>query len=196
MSSLSGLTSKSARLTSPRSPDPFASEFKKIQLTESINTYRVALTLLSQVSTTFVLAEATIFGLGITSQRAGLFVIGAVLLLLLIVLRWRSFARALPVMYMAIYIELKYGHEDDDHLVSTYASTVDGEGLVNRLRDIAAMEDQASRLRALRRLAKRPHTTSGDVLIALAALLLCALAFVLSRSYAWPLGFEFVMRQP
>ena len=135
-------------------------EIAKVQLQQSVETYRTQLSLLIQVCTVFVLADATTVGYGIQQQLAGILWIGLVFPLSIAVV-FRVVARlTIPILATAVSIEANYAGPQAFGLVSTFVAVAISHPFLEQLRVAAILKSEPERTRALSRL-KEPYMFAG-----------------------------------
>ena len=169
-------------------------EITRIQLQQSIETYRVELSLLVQICTVMVVADATTIGVAIQQHLAGIIWAGlafpiAMIQVIVIVLRL-----TLPVLATAVSIETRYKNPHVPGLMSTFVATGISPKFLDQLRSAALLEHEPARMKALLALRRQPAFAGGKpIKIALlAVVVLQAIAPVLLVHFAhWPLWGSF-----
>lgn len=124
-------------------------EFIRLQLEHSITTYQALLSQLVQIIIVLVIADATVVGYGISTQSAGVMMIGAFFPIMIIIVQLMVNKRSLPVIYTAVSIEQKYGIGNMDWLASTFISVTMSPDYLNRLKAIASIQDPSERMKQL-----------------------------------------------
>ncbi|HEY5175602.1 MAG TPA: hypothetical protein VII95_08570 [Terriglobales bacterium] len=140
------------RLGDPRMVPP---EITKAQLQQSVETYRVQLSLLVQICTVLVLADATTVGYSIQQRLAGLLWVGAVFPVVMIMCARVVGRMSVPVLATAITIEAKYNDPEVGGLISTFVAVAISPGFAERLTAAAMLDDRSSRAKALSALGAR-----------------------------------------
>jgi hypothetical protein len=137
-----------------------ASDITKAQLQQSIDTYRVQLSLLVQICTVFVVADATIVGYGIQQRFGaalwvGLIFPASMLMVIRVIVRL-----TVPVLATAVSIEMKYADSEIGGLMSTFVGVAVSQSFVDQLRACLMLNSEAERNQALSKLA-RPYLFNG-----------------------------------
>jgi hypothetical protein len=120
-------------------------EFIRLQLGHAISTYQSLLTQLVQIITVLVIADATLVGYAISTQIAGVMLIGAFFPIMIIIVQLMVNKRSLPVIYTAVSIENKYKNANIDWLASTFISVTMSREYLNKIK-IADNPDPAKRI--------------------------------------------------
>jgi hypothetical protein len=164
-------------------------EFARLQLGQAITTYQTQLSLLVQIITILVIADATVVGYAISTQIAGILLIGPLFPIMIFVVSRIIFKLSLPTVYTAVSIEQKYGNTNGDWLASTFVSTTISPDYLNRLKTIASTQDSSERIKQLRS-APAPSFKGPGTGITKLALVLIMLGqiiapFILSSYFGW-----------
>lgn len=128
------------------------SEFVNIQINQALETYRNQFNLSVQALTVFVVANVTILGFAISNQIAGLLLVDALIPLLMTFIARAADKLMLPVVYVAISLEAKYGKPNTDWLASTFVSNSLSIQYIKRIREISEIDDFEERTERLKRL--------------------------------------------
>jgi hypothetical protein len=147
------------------------SEISKVQLQQCVETYRVQMSLLVQICTVFILADATMVGYALQQQLAGALLVGIVFPLAMLVVMRVVVRMTIPVLAAAIAIETKYKDSDAPGFVSTFVSTAISFALLEQIRAAVVLSTEQARARALADLS-RPYSFSGSRLIKHALMLI------------------------
>jgi hypothetical protein len=130
-------------------------EITKLQLQQSIETYRVQMSLLVQICTVLVVADATTVGYAIQQKLAGIIWIGVVFPVTMFFIIRVIFRLTLPILATAIAIESRYKDIEVAELMSTFVSVSISPTFFPSLRAASLIEDESERIRALQSL-RRP----------------------------------------
>jgi len=128
--------------------DPY---FIRLQIEQSMETYRAQFSLLVQVLTVMIVGDITVIGYGVNARSAGVMLVGALFPILGIYITYRVNKLMMPVIYTAVTLEQKLGKEEADWLASTFVATVSSLELVNTMKQIGQEHDPSERLKKLRR---------------------------------------------
>lgn len=132
--------------------DPVRSENLKLQLEESISTYRTGLTVLVQITTVLIVANVTVLGYALSQRSAGILLIGACFPLLIVFLLKMVGKLFIPAIFTAYCAEEQLGEQARVSLITTGLFVICSDDFMNRLAHIAATENPGSRVQALRSL--------------------------------------------
>jgi len=158
-------------------------EITKAQLQQSVETYRVQLSLLIQVCTVFVLADATTVGYGIQQKLAGIFWIGIIFPVAIAVV-FRVVAQlTIPILATAVSIETNYADPKVCGLVSTFVAVAVSQPFLEQLRAAATLDTELGRSKALSAI-KKPYLFAGGR-SAKFVLLLVALCQAIGPIFLW-----------
>ena len=130
-------------------------EITKLELQQSIETYRVQMSLLVQICTVLVVADATTVGYAIQQKLAGIIWVGIVFPVTMFLVIRVIFRLTLPVLATAIAIESKYRDPEVAGLLSNFVSTSISPTFLPRLREASLIESESERIKAIRAL-RRP----------------------------------------
>lgn len=136
-------------------------EITKIQLQQSVETYRVQLSLLVQICTVFVVADATTVGYALQQRVAGIFWIGLIFPLTMFLIVQVVFRLSLPVLATAISIETKYKDADVVGLMTTFVAVGMSRTFLEQLRAASLLESEQARTKALSGIKKPPSFSGG-----------------------------------
>ena len=165
-------------------------EFVKTQFEQACETFRAQFSLLVQVITILILGDITIIGYAVSTQIAGIVLIGTIFPLMILYILYRMNKLAIPVIYTAVSLEGKYGGSGTDWLASTYTANIIGAQFVDKLQAISLLPDAAERARQLRAL--KPPLVGGSRGMTRSALVLLAIGqmvapVVLASYFHWRL---------
>jgi hypothetical protein len=116
----------------------FELEFAKLQLQQSIDTYRTQMTLLVQVCTVLVIANCTIVGFALTNKLPAVLIVSAIFPLLLGYVIETVGRLSVPILYTALNVEDRYGVSGFDGLASTFLAFTSSVDYIRELRGIAS----------------------------------------------------------
>jgi hypothetical protein len=166
-------------------------EFVRLQYQQAMETYRTQLNLLIQIATVLVVADATVVGYAISTQIAGVLFVGLIFPLALMFINRLIFRFTLPVIYVAISLERKFGSDNIDWLATTFISDVVSPAYAASLRLISSITNPVQRIRELRKMSSpefRPKIrligTSTVIAIAIGHIIA---PIVLSQYFGWKL---------
>jgi hypothetical protein len=138
----------------------YDSEFARLQYEQAIETVRSLLTLLIQIITVLVVADATVVGYAVTTQISGILFIGALFPLMVVYVMYLMFRLIAPVMYTAVNTEHRYPELHSHWLVSTLLSVFLSTTYVTKLQKIGSIQEPAERIEQLRKVPS-PFMGSG-----------------------------------
>ncbi len=130
-------------------------EITKLQLQQSIETYRVQMSLLVQMCTVLVVADATTVGYGIQQKLAGIIWVGMIFPVTMFLVIRVIFRLTLPVLATAIAIESRYKDTEVPGLMSNFISVSVSPTFFPTLKAASLIEDETERTKALQGL-RRP----------------------------------------
>jgi hypothetical protein len=130
-------------------------EIAKLQLQQSLETYRAQMSLLVQISTVLVLADATTVGIAVQQQLAGIIWVGVIFPITIYLIIRTVFRLTLPVLATAVSIEAEYRDTAVLGLMSTFAALAISPVFYERIKVTVAIQPEAARLKALAAL-RRP----------------------------------------
>jgi hypothetical protein len=161
-------------------------EFARLEFGQAIETFRTQFSLAIQILTVFVVADVTIIGYAISSQIAGIFIAGALIPLMMILVIVGVGKFMIPVLYTAAIIESRYGKRNIDWLVSTFTSVVVSSKFIRRIQDISRIDNHEERIALLKKqrleMIDRPHFRA---LLFVLSLLHIVSAAVLNIFFGW-----------
>lgn len=161
-------------------------EFARLEFEQAIETFRTQFNLVIQILTVFVVSDVTIIGYAISSQIAGIFMVGALIPLMMIIVIIGVSKFMIPVLYTALIIESQYGKRNTDWLVSTYISVVVSIKFIRRVQEISYIDNYDERIALLKKqkleMVDRPHFRT--LLFAL-SLLHVVSAVLLNIFFSW-----------
>lgn len=159
-------------------------EIAKLQLQQCLETYRAQMSLLVQILTVLVVADATTVGYAVQQQLAGIIWVGLIFPVTMYFVIRTVFRLTLPVLATAISIEREYRDPAVLALMSTFAALAVAPESFERIETAIGIKQEAARLKALARL-KRPSFGGAGHTKWLLFLI------ILGQSAAPPLLFEF-----
>lgn len=167
---------------------PNIDEFAKLQFEQAVETFRTQFSLFIQITTLIGLADVTIIGYAISGQISGILLVGSLFPLAIIYVRKRVYNLMVPVAYVAVCLEQKYGDKNIDWLATTFALHAGTSGLhIKDLMDIVDIADKNERIKKLRNFKitfRKSYTHLGLILITLAQLII---PIILSFVFNWRL---------
>ncbi len=176
-------------LSSSTTPSTSDLEFARLQLEQAIATYQTQLSLLVQIITVLVIADATVVGYAISTQIAGILLVGPLFPLIILVISRIIFKLSLPTIYTAVSIEQKYGSASADWLASTFVSTIISPDYLNRLKTIALIQDPSDRIKQLKNTPAPSFKGTGAGITKLMLVLIILgqviAPFILSSYFGW-----------
>ncbi len=98
----------------------FRDEFVKLQMEQAYETYRTQFSLLTRVLGILLLANITVVAYAVAHQVAGIFVAGLILPIAAAYVLERANRYMVPVLYVAVTLEQRYGDARDPSLASTF----------------------------------------------------------------------------
>jgi len=164
-------------------------EFIRLQLGQAITTYQAQLTLLIELITVLIIANATVVGYALSTQLAGIMLIGALFPVMIVVLQLLVYKRSLPIIFTAISIEQKYGIANMDWLASTFVSATISPDYFNQLKTIALIQDSSERMKQLRNLPIPLFKGIYSYIITL-AIVLVTLFQIIAPFFLWHYGWR------
>jgi hypothetical protein len=141
---------------------PEMPEIAKLQLQQSIETYRVQMTLLVQICGVFVLADGTMVGFAIQQRLAGIIWVGLVFPVTMFLIIRIVYRLTLPVIATAVTIETKYHDGDMTGLMSLFIALGVSQDILLQLRSTALFENEEARLKIYSDL-KRPRFAGSSL---------------------------------
>jgi hypothetical protein len=168
--------------------DAVTTAFITAELEHASESYRQLITLTSQIITVLIVANVTLVGYAISQQIAGILLIAPIFPLAIIATVLINARAALPMVYVYVNLERKYGHTYADWLGSTFFSFIMGTGYVEKLLEIGRLPDGQERFARLRK-TPVPIVGSGRGLgrasVALVAVAEVAAALILWYFFDW-----------
>ena len=125
-------------------------DFIRSQFEQAMMTFRTKFTLLVQITCILVIADVTLVGYAISSEIAGILLIGIIFPIMIFFILYRFSRFALPIVYTAVSLENEYGGLDIDWLASTFLSYNVSVKYVNTLKNIRSVQDPVERIKCLR----------------------------------------------
>jgi hypothetical protein len=149
-------------------------EFVRLQYQQAIETYRTQLSLLVQIITVLVLADATVAGYAITTQIASVWLIGPLFPIMILVVSVIVFRLMAPILLTAVSIEKRYQADNISWLASTFISAAVSPQYLNQLRDISYITDAEEVTRRLNLLPRPTFSATGSRFTWIALVVLAA----------------------
>ena len=163
-------------------------EFIRLQFEQAVETFRAQFSLYVQGATVLVIANMTLISYAISTQIAGVLLVGPVFPLAVLFSAYAIGKLQLPIAYTAVSLEDRYAAPDVDWLVSTFLATTFSAEYVTRLRSINAIQDPAARVQRLRSVSPQwvgSGKRIGRTLLLLAALGQVVAPFLLIHFFNW-----------
>ncbi len=169
---------------------PSLPELTKLQLQQSIETYRLQMSLLVQVCTVLILADASVVGYAIQQRLAGIIWVGALFPLGMLMIIHIVVRLTLPIVATAVCIETKYKDPAVPGLVSTFLSYAVEPAFIDEIRSAMDKPTEEERAIALAEVPKpylhnRGHLVRYTLVFVVTMQLL--VPFVLWRYAGWTL---------
>ncbi len=123
----------------------------QLQLEQAYETFRTQITLLTSVLTILIIANVTIIGYGISQEKAGIILIGAIFPMTVAYIIYRVNKMMIPVIYTAVRLEALFGEDEDDWLATTFLGSNTSSEVMKALQEIKPGSSQETRLSELRR---------------------------------------------
>ncbi len=163
-------------------------DLTKVQLQQSVETYRVQLSLLVQICTVFVVADATVVGYAIQQRLAGFMWAGLVFPYGILSMMHIIARLTLPILATAVHIEAKYRDPEASGLMSTYLASAVSPMFVEKMRAAMMHPTESERASALAALPS-PHLSALTSRMVVIGVLLAQtiVPFVLWKFAGWPL---------
>ena len=164
-------------------------EFIRLQFQQAMETYRTQLNLLIQIATVLVVADATVVGYAISTQIAGVLFVGIIFPLSLLLINRILFRLTLPVIYVAVSLEMKFGGDNIDWLATTFISNAVSPIYAASLKVISSIDNHAERIRELKKMESptfRPKNRYiGTSIVILVIIGHVITPIVLSQYFGW-----------
>ena len=126
-------------------------DFAFVEYKESLEMYRVELSIWMQIMTALAIANVTVLGFAVSNQKAGLFLVGSSIPIL-VLLSFIAFRRYLvSIAYRPIMLEAKYG-DGSKSFVSTMIASFYSQQFVRELRKLDGLDDNVERIHQLKQL--------------------------------------------
>lgn len=126
-------------------------ELIKSQIEKSIDGLQTQYTMLAQITTILVIGDVTIVGFAIDHKSAGLFFIGIIFPIAIIIVFNTIRRLMIPVAYVVMNLENKVDGKID-WLVSTYVRFMARKKYLTKLLDIGKIENIEDRVKELKRI--------------------------------------------
>jgi len=160
--------------------------FARLEFQQAIESFKTGFSLTIQILTVFVVANVTIIGYAISSQLAGIFIVGALIPLMMILVIVGVSKFLMPVLYTAATIESRYGKRNIDWLISTTTSVIVSSNFLRRIQDISHIDNHEERIKLLKKqrleMIDRPHFRA---LLFVLSLLQIVSAAILNIFFDW-----------
>jgi hypothetical protein len=166
-----------------------SSEFAKAQLQQAIETYRTQLSLLVQICTVFVVADATTVGYALQQKFAGVLWVGLVFPIAMLVVMRGLLKMTIPVLATAVSIETRCQDRARGGLVSTFVAVAGSYHFLEQLRSAGMLESESARVKGLAKL-QTPILSGGRTVRLLLYLIIAGQALtpiILWRFAGWSL---------
>jgi len=128
------------------------------EITEALSTYRTQFTLMIQIITVIILANVSLIGFAISSEKKSLFYLAALCPILVLFVRMKSGQLMLPIIYSAYHLEQKLGNRNVNWLATTFIAITFNRSY-KLLQEIDKKETHEERIKALQRINKWYHYT-------------------------------------
>lgn len=163
-------------------------EFIKVEIEQAMETYRSLFSLSIHILTILIIANATVVGYSISARISGTLLICPLFPIMMIILAVYMFKLSLPIIFVVISLENKFGKANKDWLATTFISSIIGIKYIEELITISKIKNQEDRIKKLK-LVKIPILGSGygvirGTLIILAIIQTIA-PFVLTTYFNW-----------
>jgi len=158
-------------------------DITKAQLQQSIETYRIMLSLMVQICTVFVVADATTVGYAVQQRFAGALWVGLIFPITMLIVIRVVFRLTIPVLGTAVSIEARYRDAEVSGLISTFLAVAVSPQFLDRLRAASTLEAEAERTKALAGIGK-PYIFAGGRPVKL-LLLLVILGQAVAPVFLW-----------
>lgn len=129
-------------------------EITKAQLQQCIETYRVLLSLMVQICTIFVVADATTVGYAVQQKFAGVLWVGIVFPMGMLIVMRVVVRLTIPILATAISIETKYKDPEVGGLISTFVAVAVSHHFLEQLRVASLLEAEPARIKAMAKIGK------------------------------------------
>jgi hypothetical protein len=119
------------------------------QMKQAMESYRAAMLAVISFSTVLVVVNATLLGYAVNQRLAGLLLVGplfpvTMVAAVLIIRRMQT-----PMLYVMVALEHRFGGDDFDWDMTTFAAAVTSPEYVERVRQIAHIADRRERMLAI-----------------------------------------------
>lgn len=162
-------------------------EFANLQFEQAIETLRAQASLLTQMIVVLVIANATLIGYAIGTQISGFLFIGPLFSFMILHLTNVMFKAAIPILYIAVSIEGRYGGCQGDWGVSAFLSTLYSPDYVAELRKIDSIQDPVKKFRQLRNISLPQRLSITRIVFFLLALGQVVAPLILYYFFGWRL---------
>jgi hypothetical protein len=136
-------------------------EYMRIQLQQSIETYRVQISLLVQICTVLTIADATVVGYAVSQKLAGVIWVGVIFPVSMILATRLILRSTIPVLAIAVGIELKHGDPKVGGLISTFLSTTVSPSLMAHIKNAVVVEEEDVRNRMISKARRESYSFAG-----------------------------------
>jgi hypothetical protein len=165
------------------------SEFARTQFDQAVETFRTQISLIIQIATVLVVANATVVGYAMSQRTSGILFVGILFPIIILFLADTIFRSTVPIIYTAVSLELEYGNGGSDWLASTFLAFIAPAKYVEKLKAICSIENDDERAKQLRSLAsplfgKRSRMKLTLIMIAFLELIAPLILYLV---FGWPL---------
>ena len=163
-------------------------EFARVQIEQAMETVRSAFALLVQTMTALMLANITIVGFALSTQRAGLLLFGFLFPATILYAMYRADRALVPIVYTAVNLEAKYGGKSTDWLASTFAVMLTSAEAIAALKEIGSEPDYEQRINQLRKVGASllgSRKSLAQVMLAIVAIIELIAPIVLILVFQW-----------
>ena len=161
-------------------------KFVRLQFEQAIETLRAEFSLLVQMLTVLILANATLIGYSISTEISGILFLGSIFPIMMIYFTRTIFKTSIPILYIAMSIENKHGGQNTVWGVTTFLSTLISSDYVAKVKKIDSIEDPVKKFSELRSISTPSLGIPGIVFFFLALIQAIAPA-ILTIFFDWDL---------
>ena len=158
--------------------------FRQAEYDKAFETYRTQIVTIIQIVSGFVALNATILGIGLTVQKAWLFLVGALISLVTAFVILSGERASRPFLMRAIQLELDYGDKDSS-VTSLWAALLYGVDGLRKFQDIAQTERVEEKLDGLNNVTSRINSSRFLLLVYSAVITQIVLAVILPLIFSW-----------
>lgn len=135
-------------------------EFNRLQFEQAVETYRTQLSLLVQIATVLIIADATVVGYALSMQIASILLLGSMFPVAILFMMQVVYRLTLPIFYSAVSLESEYVHREADSLASTFVAFINSPEYLAKLRAISSIQNPEERIEQLKKI-PLPRLGSG-----------------------------------